>query len=86
MQTRLTLRLDDAVIRRAKAWARTRSISLSEAVAAYFAQLPDETAAVAPQVGPWTRRLIGAAAPGPSASGDQDVRREHREYLERKYA
>jgi hypothetical protein len=85
MQTRLTLRLDDAVIRRAKAWARTRGISLSEAVAAYLAQLPDETAAVAaPQVGPWTRRLIGAA--GPSASGDQDVRREHREYLERKYA
>jgi hypothetical protein len=86
MQTKLTLRLDDAVIRRAKAWARARGVSLSAAVAAYFAQLPDESAGPASDVGPWTRRLIGAAGPAHGDVGDADVRRRHRDHLERKYA
>ena len=85
MQTKLTLRLDDAAIRRAKAWARTRGLSLSEAVAAFFAQLPDESDAAESRAGPWTRRLIGAAGPASGESSDQIIRREHREYLERKY-
>lgn len=86
MQTKLTLRLDDAVIRRAKAWARSRGVSLSEAVAAYFAQLPAEAEAAAPRVGPWARRLIGAAGPDSGDVGDAEVRRRHRDHLERKYA
>jgi Family of unknown function (DUF6364) len=86
MQTKLTLRLDDAVIRRAKAWARVRGVSLSEAVAAFFAQLPEESETGAPRVGPWARRLIGAAGPAPGDVGAGGVRRQHRDYLERKYA
>lgn len=80
MQTKLTLRLDDVVIRRAKAWAHARGISLSAAVAAIFAQLPDEAA---PSAGPWTRRLIGAAGANLS---DAEVREQYRDYVERKYA
>ncbi len=80
MQTKLTLRLDDAVIRRAKAWAHSRGISLSQAVATMFAQLPDEAA---PPVGPWTRGLIGAAGVDLSAT---EVREQYRDYVERKYA
>ena len=86
MQTRLTLRLDDAAIRRAKAWARARGISLSAAVAAVFAQLPDESDAAPPRVGPWVGRLIGAAGPSPGELGDEEGRRQHRDYLERKFA
>jgi hypothetical protein len=85
MQTKLTLRLDDAVIRRAKAWARARGVSLSEAVAAYFERLPDESAEPGPQVSPWTRRLIGAAGPALGDVSDAEVRRGHRDYLEHKY-
>jgi hypothetical protein len=87
MQTKLTLRLDDAVIRRAKVWAHARGVSLSEVVSGFFAQLPDEAADdVAPKVGAWTRRLIGAAGPGPAAQSDAEVRQRYRDYLERKYA
>ena len=85
MQTKLTLRLDEAIIRRAKAWARRRGISLSEALAAIFAQLPDEPDESVPRLGLWTRRLIGAAGPADDRS-DEGVRREHRDHLERKYA
>ena len=91
MQTKLTLRLDDAAIRRAKAWARRRGISLSAAVAAFFAQLPvvaDEPDEPEFRIGPWTRRLIGAGgfAPGDASdAGDDEIRRLHREHLERKY-
>jgi Family of unknown function (DUF6364) len=85
MQTKLTLRLDDAVIRRAKAWARARGVSLSEAVAAFFAQLPEDSDGAAPRVGPWTRRLIGAGGPAPADGSDEEVRRRHRDHLERKY-
>jgi hypothetical protein len=84
MRTKLTLRLDDSVIRRAKAWARGRGVSLSEAVAAYFAQLQDE--ATAPRVGPWTGRLLGAAGSAPGDVDDAAVRRQHRDHLEQKHA
>ena len=63
MQTKLTLRLDDELIRRAKAWARARGLSLSEAVGAVFAQLPEDTGEAPLRVGPWMRQLIGAAGP-----------------------
>ena len=66
MQTKLTLRLDERLIRRAKVWARARGVSLSDAVAAIFAQLaqlPDEPDQARVEVGPRTRRLIGAAGP-----------------------
>ena len=58
MQTKLTLRMDDRLIERAKAWARERGVSLSEAVASLFDQLssaPNET------LSPWTRKLVGMA-------------------------
>ena len=51
-----------------------------------FAQLPDESGEVAAQVGPWTRRLIGVAGPASEVGDDVDVRQQHREYLDRKYA
>lgn len=82
MQTKLTLRLDDAVIRRAKAWAHSRGISLSEAVATIFAQLPDD---VTPQTGPWTRRLIGAGGVTSSDTSDAETRQQYRDYVEQKY-
>ena len=86
MQTKLTLRLDDELIRRAKAWARARGLSLSEAVGAVFAQLPEDTGEAPLRVGPWMRQLIGAAGPAAGAGSDEEIRREHRAHLERKYA
>ena len=59
MQTKLTLRLEERLIVRAKAWARRRGISLSETVTTLFEQLPGSSERT---LSPWTQRLVGIAA------------------------
>ena len=86
MQTKLTLRLDDALIEKAKAWAKDRRISLSQAVAELFAQLPEKkTRKTPPTLSPWTRRLIGAAAGKGKAPTDDEVRHDYLDYLAAKH-
>lgn len=65
MQTKLTLRLEQRLIRRAKAYARRTGKSVSALVADFFARLesppdaaPPDTAATSPAV----RSLVGALA------------------------
>ncbi|MCB9537452.1 MAG: ribbon-helix-helix protein, CopG family [Myxococcales bacterium] len=80
MQTKLTLRLDDELVRRAKAHARARGRSVSAMVADYFAQLdaPPTDAEIA--MTPRVRSLYGALA-------DVDVdEADHRDHLARKHA
>jgi uncharacterized protein DUF6364 len=87
MQTKLTLRLEEELIRKAKAWAQSRGISLSQAVAGFFAQLPDERGRSEDrELTPWVRRLTGIAAPkeGPPPT-DEELREEYINYLEEKY-
>lgn len=76
MQTKLTLRLDDTLIEKAKAWTKDRRISLSQAVTEIFAQLPEKkTRKTLSSLSPWTRRLIGAAAGQRKTPTDDKVRR-----------
>jgi hypothetical protein len=83
MQTKLTLRLEERLIVRAKAWARQRGVSLSQAVATVFAQLtgsPDSA------LSPWTRKLVGIAARGKGrAPSDEAIRRAHLDHLAQKH-
>jgi hypothetical protein len=86
MQTKLTLRLDDALIEKAKAWAKDRQISLSQAVAELFAQLPEKRTRKTPSsLSPWTRSLIGAAASRGKAPTDEEVRRDYLDSLAAKH-
>jgi len=86
MQTKLTLRLDDALIEKAKAWAKDRRISLSQAVADLFAQLPEKQSHQTPSpFSPWTRSLIGAAANKGKAPTDEKVRHDYLDYLAAKH-
>lgn len=63
MHTKLTLRLKDHLIRRAKAHARESGKSVSQLVADYFALL-DQTAGPGDEaLPPVTRSLYGALAP-----------------------
>ena len=78
MQTKLTLRLDDRLIRRAKQHARRAGKSLSVLVAEYFEALgarqrtrPDET--------PVVRELYGAL------TGCGLDERDYREHLDRRH-
>jgi hypothetical protein len=83
MQTKLTLRLDEKLIVRAKAWARKRGVSLSEAVATLFEQLPG---AQISSLSPWTQKLVGLAARAKRTPRTDDaVRRAHMDHLEAKH-
>jgi hypothetical protein len=87
MQTKLTLRLDDRLVEKAKAWARANDTSLSAAVAQFFAQLPvpDEQLGLS-KLSPWTRSLLGAArVRGQPAPTDQELLEDYVDYLEEKY-
>ena len=62
MRTKLTLSLDDALVRRAKAYAREEGTTVARIVAGLFAglgeQKPGETSGE--QLPPITRSLLGA--------------------------
>jgi hypothetical protein len=74
--------MDDRVIAEAKAWARAHDVSLSEVVANYFAHLSHSAES---ELSPWTRRLVGAAAPEGAPPTDAEVRTERDAYLNAKY-
>jgi hypothetical protein len=83
MQTKLTLRLEERVIVRAKAWARRRGVSLSETVATLFEKLPS---ASEPTLSPWTQKLVGIAARGKRRPlSDAAVRRARLDHLAEKH-
>lgn len=83
MSTKLTLRLDEDLIRRAKRYSDASGKSLSQLVADYFALIEtghDEDVAVLP---PKVRTLLGSLAPASgSPAGDE---RAYRQYLEEKH-
>jgi hypothetical protein len=80
METKLTLRLNDAVIERAKDYARNHKISLSKMVEAYLDSvtkpLNDN-----PEITPLVESLIGVI----DLPADFDYKKEYRDYLEEKY-
>jgi hypothetical protein len=59
MQTKLTLRLEESLIVRAKAWARQRGISLSQAIPRVECRGPLECSSAIPP----PRRSCGTPAP-----------------------
>ena len=83
MQTKLTLRLEEKLIVRAKAWAQKRGVSLSQAVATLFEQLPGAPAST---LSPWTQKLVGSAAQGKRRPlTDDAIRRAHLNHLDAKH-
>lgn len=83
MQTKLTLRLDERLITRAKAWSRKRGVSLSQAVATLFEQLP---AAPDTSLSSWTQKLVGIAVQGKRRpDSDEAVQRAHLDHLSKRH-
>ena len=78
MQTKLTLRLDDQLVRDAKRYARGVRNSLSQMVVEYFSALTSPEAARG-ELTPAVSRLKGALA------GTKVDRDDHRAYLEGKH-
>lgn len=91
--TKLTLRLDAALIDRAKGYAHAQDRSLSQLVADYFSRLTSDSLPARragasrksprPDTGPITAGLRGALRP--SAGKAPTGRDDHRAHLEDKY-
>ena len=79
MQTKLTLRLDEALVRRAKAYAKRTGKPVSQLVAEYFALLRAHAKDADSELAPMVRRLKGVLR-----GADVDVE-DYRRHLEEKY-
>jgi hypothetical protein len=79
MQTKLTLRLDEELIRRAKEHARRSGKSVSRIVSDFLALLEDPVEMQVVELTPTVRSLVGALSGNPVGENDY-----HR-YLEEKH-
>ncbi len=79
MQTKLTLRLDDALIRSAKRYAGKSGKSVSQIVADYFALIDAGDEASGVELTPRVRSLLGAVSASMLDEGD------YRRHLEGKH-
>ncbi len=80
MDTKLTLRLNDSVIERAKTYAKSHKISLSKMIEAYLdclTQEPDKEESITPLV----ESLSGVM----ELPADYDHKKEYGDYLNNKY-
>lgn len=80
METKLTLRLNDSVIERAKKYAKSQRISLSKMIEAYLDSLTKEKEK-ADSVTPLVESLSGVI----NLPSDFDYKKEYRNYLFEKY-
>jgi hypothetical protein len=79
MNTKLTLRLDDELIRSAKRYSRETGKSLSQMVGDYFALLATRDVQASPAASPRVRSLVGVLK---GATVDEE---DYRRHLEEKY-
>lgn len=79
MQTKLTLRLDNQLIKKAKIFAEQRDLSLSQVVAHYFSLLNQPTPKAGDAILPLTRSLRGILKDGDISEND------YHNHLEDKY-
>jgi hypothetical protein len=82
METKLTLRLNDNVIERAKIYARNHKISLSKMIETYLDSITtqkDEGKKIS--ITPLVESLSGVM----NLPADFDYKNEYRDYLEEKY-
>ena len=79
MQTKLTLRIDDELINRAKSFAKKSGKSVSQIVAGYFSLLDEDPAKETSEFTPLVRSLKG------SLKGAKVDKKDYHKYLEEKY-
>jgi hypothetical protein len=79
MQTKLTLRLDDELINRAKSYAKKSGKSVSQIVAGYFSLLDDKPEKETSEFTPIVRSLKG------SLKGVKVGKKDYHKYLEEKH-
>jgi hypothetical protein len=82
METKLTLRLNDNVIERAKIYARSHNVSLSKMIESYLDSITKQKEENKKNsITPLVESLSGVI----DLPADFDYKKEYREYLEEKY-
>ncbi len=81
METKLTLRLNDRVIKRAKKYARSHKISLSKMIENYLDSVTTQTEEDKINITPLVESLSGVI----DLPAEFDYKKEYRDYLEEKY-
>ncbi|MBN2650618.1 MAG: hypothetical protein JXR50_12820 [Prolixibacteraceae bacterium] len=82
METKLTLRLNDNVIERAKKYARSHKISLSKMVEIYLDSITKQNKDVQKiSITPLVESLSGVI----DLPADFDYKKEYRDYIDEKY-
>jgi len=82
MDTKLTLRLDDGVIERAKIYARNHKISLSKMIESYLDSITKQSEKKKKiTISPLVDSLSGVI----DLPADFDYKKEYRDYIEEKY-
>ncbi|MDD3685973.1 MAG: DUF6364 family protein [Bacteroidales bacterium] len=82
METKLTLRLNESVIERAKNYARNNKISLSKMIEAYLDSITrQKETGKNISITPLVESLSGVI----DLSSEFDYRKDYRDYLEKKY-
>lgn len=87
MNTKLTLRIDDALIAKAKRIAEVKGLSVSAMIASLIAVMPEPTEDEGnwvEKLDPWTRSLYGIASDY-ACKSDEDIEAEYTTYLLNKY-
>lgn len=83
MDSKLTLKLDKAVIEQAKAYAKEQQISLSRLIESYLASLTQKEKSNKKEIE--ITPFVKSIATGVSISADIDAREAYREHLLEKY-
>jgi hypothetical protein len=81
MDTKLTLKLDQEIIEKAKHYASEKKISLSRIIENYLNSLTSEKTNDDIQISPFVKSLSS----GISIPADYDYKKERGDYLEQKY-
>lgn len=81
MDTKLTLRLNDDIIAKAKSYAKSHNISLSKIIESYLASITKEQEENKITITPLVESLSGVI----ELRDDFDDKEEYRDYLEKKY-
>lgn len=79
MQTKLTLRLEEALVRKAKRYSKKSGKSISKIVADYLNAIPFEEETRERELTPRVRSLMGVLA------GSQVTESDYRQHLEAKH-
>lgn len=81
MNTKLTLKLDQEIIEKAKHYASERKLSLSRIIENYLNSLTSDQTNNDIEISPFVKSLSS----GISIPADYDYKKEHADYLDQKY-